>query len=114
MALKSPVARTALAIAPFSYATGSGSLGYFLGAQLPIVASNIASNVEVRQSGAGIELFQQGDAAALAEVVVAILKDPERGRRLTDESAAFAAQHNFRTLGELIGERIASVAAVPA
>jgi glycosyltransferase involved in cell wall biosynthesis len=113
-ALADLFARTAVAIAPFSYATGSASLGYFLGAKLPIVASNIASNVEVRRCGGGIELFQQGDAAALAEVVAAILDDPARGRRLTDESAAFAAQHNFRTLGELIRERIAGAAAAPA
>jgi len=71
-------------------------------------------NVEVRRCGGGIELFQQGDAAALADSVAAILNHPQRGRRLADESAAFAAQHNFRTLAELIGQRIASVAAIPA
>jgi glycosyltransferase involved in cell wall biosynthesis len=113
-ALADLFARTALAIAPFSYATGSGSLGYFLGARLPIVASNIPSNVDVRRSGGGIELFQQGDAAALADVVAAILEHPERGRRLADQSAAFAAQYNFRTLGEMLGERIADAAAIPA
>src|SRR5262245_989330 len=69
--------RTTVAVAPFSYATGSASLGYFLAARLPIVASDIASNVVVCQAGAGIQLFRQGDPDALAHAIATILNNPD-------------------------------------
>jgi glycosyltransferase involved in cell wall biosynthesis len=103
--------RSALAIAPFSYATGSASLGYFLGARLPVVASDIQSNLEVCRAGGGIQLFRQNDPNALADAIATVLNDPGRRHALRDRNSRFADQHNFQILGEVIGQRLRDAAA---
>lgn len=109
-ALSELFARTDVALAPFSYATGSGSIGYFIGAGLPIVASDIPSNVSVREAGAGIRLFHQGDAADLASTVADLLGKPEAGVRLREQNRQFARTHSFHSLSNLIRDRIRDAA----
>jgi glycosyltransferase involved in cell wall biosynthesis len=111
-ALSDLFGRTAVAVAPFSYATGSGSIGYFLGAQLPVVASDLRSNVEVLRSGGGLHLFKQDDSDDLAGRIADILSSPSMRQRLCEQSRRFAALHNFRRLGDLIGQRLRARARV--
>jgi glycosyltransferase involved in cell wall biosynthesis len=90
--------RSILGIAPFRYATGSGSISYFAAAGLPVVASDLPSLRMLVDDGAGILLFPEGDATALASVVSSLLDDPAARGNLRTKNLQFAARHSFEHL----------------
>ena len=63
----------------------------YLAAGLPTIASNVGGNAEVIQNDASGLLVPPGDAGALAQALLKVLRDPELARRL-----ASAGQEHVR------------------
>ncbi len=105
-ALRSAFALAEFALAPFAYATGSASFSYLMAAGVPIVATDLPEHKTLAAEGAGIELFESGDVAALARAVNALLGNVGRQRALSVQNRAFAERHTFTRLAESIRERL--------
>jgi len=55
-----------------------------MSSRLPVIVSRVGGNVEVVEDGQSGLLFPSQDAAALAEKMGLLLRDPDRRRRLGD------------------------------
>ena len=89
-------------IAPFLEMTGSGSIARFLGAGLPVIASDLPPARSLLQMGAGLQLFTPGSAAALAASLAQVLASTERQVELRRANEQFSERYSFRSLAELI------------
>jgi glycosyltransferase involved in cell wall biosynthesis len=103
--------RAILGVAPFQYATGSGSIGYFAAAGLPVVASDLPSVAMLANEGAGLRLFPPGDSVALANEISSLLEDHRERTVLRDRSLRFARTHSFGRLADEIASQIESMVA---
>lgn len=105
-ALAAAFAMAEFALAPFTYATGSGSFSYLISEGVPIVASDLAEHTALAQDGAGIVTFKAGDIGALTDTVSALLNNQDRRRLLADQNRAFAQRHTYTNLAGMIRERL--------
>jgi len=94
------------ALAPFSYATGSGSFSYLISEGVPIVASDLPEHQTLAEDGAGMVMFKTGDPSALAREVNGMLNDQERRRRLAAQNRALAERHTYNGLAAMIHDRL--------
>jgi glycosyltransferase involved in cell wall biosynthesis len=77
-----------LALAPFSYATGSGSFAYLM-----------AANV----------LFDRSDPAALVDTVQGLLNDADRRYALAAQNRAFVNRHTFSNLAGMVHGQVSDM-----
>ena len=94
------------ALAPFSYATGSGSFSYLISEGVPIVASDLPEHATLAVDGAGIAMFKTGDISALVHEVNGLLDDPARRRRLAAQNRTLAERHSYNSLAAMIRDRL--------
>lgn len=74
----------------------SNALIEAMAAGLPVIASDVGGNGEAIQEDVNGFLIPSEDPGALAEALIKVLSDPERGRRMGIEGRALAAK-NFTT-----------------
>ena len=71
----------------------SNALIEAMAAGLPVIASDVGGNGEAIQEDVNGFLIPSEDPGALAEALIKVLSDPERGRRMGIEGRALAAKH---------------------
>ena len=86
--------------------TGSESFGIILtealSAGTAVVASNIPAFKAVLENGAAGDLFINGDSADLAKVLVALLRDDERRKKLAENGKLSAQKYDWQVVAEQI------------
>jgi len=86
--------------------TGSESFGIILtealSAGTAIVASDIPAFKAVLENGAAGDLFINGDSADLAKVLVALLRDDERRKKLAENGKLSAQKYDWQVVAEQI------------
>lgn len=93
------MAATDVALAPFLYSSGSGSLANLIAYGRAIVASDIAPHRELVSEHPGLlALAPNHDPERLAAEVTALLDDPARRDQLERSALAYAAQHTYETM----------------
>jgi glycosyltransferase involved in cell wall biosynthesis len=101
------------ALAPFSYATGSGSFSYLMAAGVPIVATALPEHQALVRDGAGILLFERGDAAALQHAATGLLNDRHKRQALAAQNRAFANRYTYGGLADFIHDRLHDMVSAP-
>ncbi len=86
--------------------TGSESFGIILtealSAGTAVVASDIPAFKAVLENGAAGDLFINGDSADLAKVLVALLRDDERRKKLAENGKLSAQKYDWQVVAEQI------------
>ena len=86
--------------------TGSESFGIILtealSAGTAVVASDIPAFKAVLENGEAGELFKNGDSADLAKVLVALLRDDEKRKRLSENGRLSAQKYDWQVVAEQI------------
>ena len=86
--------------------TGSESFGIILtealSAGTAVVASDIPAFKAVLENGAAGDLFINGDSADLAKVLVALLRDDERRKKLAEKGKLSAQKYDWQVVAEQI------------
>ena len=86
--------------------TGSESFGIILtealSAGTAVVASDITAFKAVLENGAAGDLFINGDSADLAKVLVALLRDDERRKKLAENGKLSAQKYDWQVVAEQI------------
>ncbi len=86
--------------------TGSESFGIILtealSAGTAVVASDISAFKAVLENGAAGDLFINGDSADLAKVLVALLRDDERRKKLAENGKLSAQKYDWQVVAEQI------------
>ena len=93
-----PVAMAAadVAIAPFTQSSGSGSLANLLAYGRAIVASDIGPHQRMARDFPGcLDLFEAGDAQALAIRINAVLENAPHHAALQQAALAYAERHSY-------------------
>ena len=111
--LAATLSLAAFALAPFSYATGSGSFSYLMAAGVPIVATDLPEHQALVRDGAGITLFERGNGGALLRAVNELLGDRDKRQALAAQNRAFANRHTYAGLAALIHERVNEMVTAP-
>lgn len=88
------MAASDLVLAPFTAMSASASLHLALAHGRPVLASDLEAN----RALPCVALFPAGDAAALAEAVEALRRDPKRRAALVQSALAYAAAHGAAQL----------------
>ena len=90
-----------LALAPFDQSSGSGSLAYAFACGKPVLASAIAPHIEISKAVPGsLALFPAGDAAALADAVLQLMRSPRTLTRLAEGARRYASAFTYGTMAE--------------
>ena len=86
--------------------TGSESFGIILtealSAGTAVVASDIPAFKAVLENGAAGDLFINGDSADLAKVLVALLRDDQRRKKLSENGKLSAQKYDWQVVAEQI------------
>jgi phosphatidylinositol alpha-mannosyltransferase len=86
--------------------TGSESFGIILtealSAGTAVVASDIPAFKAVLENGEAGELFKNGDSADLAKVLVALLRDDDKRKRLSENGRLSAQKYDWQVVAEQI------------
>lgn len=95
------MAATDLVLAPFTSGSGSASLAMAFACGKPVVASAIASNIEIQRRCPGsVSLVPPGDAADLAAAVGQLQRDARALTRLTEGALRYSNQFTFARMAE--------------
>jgi phosphatidylinositol alpha-mannosyltransferase len=86
--------------------TGSESFGIILtealSAGTAVVASDIPAFKAVLENGSAGDLFRNGDSADLAKVLVALLRDDEKRKKLSENGSLSAQKYDWQVVAEQI------------
>lgn len=100
--LTSLLSITTIAVAPFRSVTGSGSIGHFIGAGNPIVASDLHPIQRLVAEGAGIATTPADDAEALTAQLETLLANSGERAALAARNRLFSQAHGFDELAALV------------
>lgn len=98
--LPTVMAATDICLAPFSSSAASGALGLCIGYNKPIIASDIPVHREINARIPCLELFKDGDPAALLDKIKALLSDKDRIARLSGLSFSYGERYSYSKTAE--------------
>jgi len=86
---------TDIMLAPFYETFGSGSVTFAIAYGKPIIASDIGYFKELKENGAGIELFRNGDCGDLKEKISGLISDAKKQAGLKKLNSDYASKHSY-------------------
>ncbi|MBE3024657.1 glycosyltransferase [Janthinobacterium sp. GW458P] len=80
---------------------------------VPVVSTNVGGIPALLQHDRTALLVPPGDAPAMAQAIVALLREPARARALAQAGLALAARHDWRTVAPLLATHYRRIRATP-
>jgi glycosyltransferase involved in cell wall biosynthesis len=81
---------------------GSAAMGQVLSLGRPVIASTVASFMEINQAAGCLRLIPPNCPFELAEAILALIDDHPERMRLHASALAFAQRHSFAALAQQV------------